>query len=65
MLFGVNTMRLPLELSCLVHGYTWVELVFECDYWAENDVIEKTDRRIGASVVIFSYSVLVLIGMGM
>ena len=61
MIFGVNTMRLPLELSCLVHGDTWVELVFGCDFWAENDVIEKTDRRIGASVVIFSYSDLVLI----
>ena len=42
-----------------------MELAFGCDYWAENDVIEKTDRRIGASVVIFSYSVVVLIGMGM
>ena len=42
-----------------------MELAFGCDYWAENDVIEKTDRRIDASVVIFSYSDLVLIGMGM
>ena len=65
MIFGVNTMRQPLGLSYLVHGYTWVELVFGRDYWTENDVIEKTDRRIGASVVIVSYSVLVLIGMGM
>ena len=42
-----------------------MELAFGCDYWVENDVIEKTDRRIGASVVTVSYSVLVLIGMGM
>ena len=61
MIFGVNTMRQPLGLSCFDYGYTWVELVFGCDYWAENDVIEKTDRRIDASVAIVSYSDLVLI----
>ena len=61
MLFGVNTMQQRLGLGCLADGYTWVELVFGCDYWAENDVIEKTNRRIGASVVTFSYSILVLI----
>ena len=38
-----------------------MEMVHGCDYWAEDDVIEKTDRIIGASVVIFSYSDLVLI----
>ena len=42
-----------------------MELVFGCDYWVESDVIEKTDRRIGAFVVIISYSVSVLIGMRM
>ena len=52
---GVHTMRQPLGLSCLVHGYTWVELVFGCDYWAENREIGSS---VGGLVLRLSFSVI-------
>ena len=55
MIFGVNTMRQPLGLSCLVHGYAWVEMVRGCDYWAENG---EKGSSVGGLVLLLSLSVI-------
>ena len=55
MLFGANTVRQPLGLSCLANGYTSVELAFGCDYWAEDGEIGSS---VGEFVVLLSFSVI-------
>ena len=55
MISGVNTMRQPLGLSCLVHGYTWVEMAIGCDYWTENREIGSC---VGGLVLRLSLSVI-------
>ena len=42
-------------LSCLANGYTWVEMVRGCDYWAENGEIGSS---VGGLVLLLSFSVI-------